>query len=44
MVPEFGDGSIREMLVKPYLLVYRVADDKVSILALVHGAQRDWRF
>ena len=43
VVPELGDGSIRELLVRPYRLVYEVSDDKVFILALVHGARRRWR-
>jgi toxin ParE1/3/4 len=27
MVPEFGDRSIRELILKPYRIVYRVDDD-----------------
>ena len=40
IVPEFGDESIRELLVRPYRLVYEVSADKVLILALIHGARR----
>lgn len=43
MVPEFGDPSIRELLVKSYRLVYRVSEKRVVILALIHGARRIWR-
>ncbi len=42
-VPEFGDGAIRELLVRPYRLVYRVEANRVVILALIHGARRVWR-
>ncbi len=38
-VPEFGDECIRELLVRPYRLVYEVSDEKVSDLALVHAAR-----
>ena len=44
VVPEFGDESIRELLVKSYRLVYRVSDKQILILTLVHGAQRLRRF
>jgi plasmid stabilization system protein ParE len=42
-VPEFADESIRELLVKPYRLVYKVTDEHVFIVAFIHGAQRLWR-
>ncbi|MBI3939436.1 MAG: type II toxin-antitoxin system RelE/ParE family toxin [Acidobacteria bacterium] len=44
IVPEFGDESIREFLVRSYRLVYRVSAKQVLILTLVHGAQRLRRF
>lgn len=40
VVPEFDDESIRELLVKPYRLVYKITDDHVFIVAFIHGAQR----
>jgi addiction module RelE/StbE family toxin len=43
VVPEFADHTIRELLIKPYRLVYEVADDKVLILTLIDGARRKWR-
>lgn len=43
VVPEFGDESIRELLVKPYRLVYKLTDEHVFIVAFIHGAQRLWR-
>ena len=42
-VPEFGDDSIRELLVKPYRLIYKLTDEHVFIVAFIHGAQRLWR-
>ena len=42
-VPEFSDESIRELLVKPYRLVYKLTDEHVFIVAFIHGAQRLWR-
>ena len=44
IVPEFGDESIRELLVRSYRLVYRVSEKQVLVLTLVHGAQRFRRF
>lgn len=43
IVPEFADESVREFLVKPYRLVYKLTDDHVFIVAIIHGAQRLWR-
>ena len=43
-VPELGDEHIRELLVRPYRLIYQALEDKVFVLALVHGAQRIRRF
>ena len=40
VVPEFGDASIRELLVRSYRLVYKVSENHALILTLVHGAQR----
>jgi len=40
IVPEFGDPSERELLVKSYRLVYKVTENRVVILALIHGARR----
>jgi len=37
-VPE-GDGRHREVLVAPYRIVYRVANDEVFIVTVIHGAR-----
>ena len=42
MVPELSDSSIREIFVYSYRLVYRIEDDRISILALIHG-RRDFQ-
>ena len=42
-VPEFGNDSIRELLVKPYRVVYKLTDEHVFIVALIHGSRRLWR-
>ncbi|MBI2351491.1 MAG: type II toxin-antitoxin system RelE/ParE family toxin [Deltaproteobacteria bacterium] len=44
IVPEFGDESIRELLVRSYRLVYGVSEKQVLIFTLVHGAQHLRRF
>jgi toxin ParE1/3/4 len=41
MVPEFRDKSIRELLVYSYRLIYRIENQRISILALIHG-RRDF--
>lgn len=43
VVPELGDTTIRELLVKPYRLVYKILDEEVLVLALIHSARRLWR-
>ena len=37
VVPEIGDDLIREKLVLDYRLIYRVYDEGVTILAVIHG-------
>jgi plasmid stabilization system protein ParE len=43
VVPEFADSTIRELLIRPYRVVYKIVDDKVLVLALIHAAKRRWR-
>jgi plasmid stabilization system protein ParE len=40
VVPEVRDPALRELLVRPYRLVYRISKDLVTVVALVHGAMR----
>ena len=37
MVPEFRGRNIREIFVYSYRLIYRIEDDRISILGLIHG-------
>ena len=39
IVREFGRKDIRQILVFSYRLIYRVEDNRISILSLIHGAR-----
>ena len=39
MVPEYEAPDIREVIERPYRIIYRIKADQIDILALVHGAQ-----
>ena len=39
IVPELADGSIRERIVYNYRLVYRVEQERILIIAIIHGKQ-----
>jgi plasmid stabilization system protein ParE len=41
-VPEFSDPSIRELIVGTYRLIYRIDDDMIFIIPIIHGS-RDLR-
>ena len=41
VVPEFRDKSIREIFIFSYRLIYRIKNDRIVILALIHG-RRDF--
>ena len=36
-VPEFGDPTLRERVVRPYRVIYRLTDSEIRVLAVVHG-------
>jgi plasmid stabilization system protein ParE len=38
VVPEVGDVTLRELFVYRYRLLYRVRDERVVIVAFLHGA------
>lgn len=38
-VPEWDHDSIRERIVGNYRLIYRINDEKILIIAVVHGAR-----
>jgi addiction module RelE/StbE family toxin len=39
VVPEFGRSSLREIIVRPYRVVYRLRGGAVEIAAVIHGAR-----
>lgn len=39
VVPEYGDDTLRELLEKPYRIIYRVLPDRVDILAVIHSSR-----
>ena len=38
--PEFENSSIRELLEHPYRIIYRIREDRIEILSVVHGARQ----
>ena len=38
-VPEYKTEDIREIIEKPYRIIYRIKSDKIDILAVIHGAK-----
>lgn len=39
MVPEYQDPDIREVLEGAYRVIYRVGEEDVRVLAVIHGAR-----
>jgi len=39
-VPEYTAEDIREIVERPYRIIYRVKSDQIDILAVVHGARQ----
>jgi toxin ParE1/3/4 len=40
VVPEFRDPTLRELLVRPYRIVYQIQPDELRIVAVIHGSRR----
>ena len=40
VVPELADPTLREVIDAPYRIVYRVLNDALEILTVVHSAQQ----
>ena len=38
-VPEYFSEDIRELIEKPYRIIYRIKPDQIDVLAVVHGAR-----
>jgi plasmid stabilization system protein ParE len=45
IVPELADPEIRELLVRKYRLLYRVSQERVTVLAFLRGVRdfATWR-
>ena len=39
VVPEYGAPDIREVIERPYRIIYRIREDQIDVLAVVHSAQ-----
>ncbi len=39
VVPEYESPEVRELVERPYRIIYRVRTDRVDVLAVIHGAQ-----
>lgn len=39
IVPEFNDPAIREILIRPYRVIYTVREEKCFVVAVVHGSR-----
>lgn len=39
MVPEYEAPDVREVIERPYRIIYRIKPDQIDILAVVHSAQ-----
>ena len=40
VVSEYGDAGIRELIVRRYRLIYRVASGRVEVVRIIHGARQ----
>lgn len=38
-VPEYSDELLRELLVYPYRIIYRICSARIEVLSIVHGAR-----
>ena len=38
-VPEYQSEDIRELIEKPYRIIYRIKADQIDVLAVIHGAR-----
>jgi plasmid stabilization system protein ParE len=38
-VPEYEPEDIRELIEKPYRIIYRLKQDQIDVVAVIHGAQ-----
>lgn len=38
-VPEYDADDIRELIEKPYRIIYRIKQDQIDVVAVIHGAR-----
>ncbi len=38
-VPEYDAEDIRELIEKPYRIIYRIKPNQIDVVAVIHGAQ-----
>jgi len=38
-VPEYQTDDIRELIEKPYRIIYRIKADRIDVVAVIHGAR-----
>ncbi len=38
-VPEYQTEDVRELIEKPYRIIYRIKADQIDVLAVIHGAR-----
>jgi toxin ParE1/3/4 len=39
IVPEYGVPDIREVIERPYRIIYRIREEQIDVLAVVHSSQ-----
>ena len=39
VVPEFGQREVREIIERPYRIIYHILPDQIEVLSVMHGAQ-----
>jgi plasmid stabilization system protein ParE len=40
VVPEYEEETLRELFEAPYRIVYRITDQQIDVVAVVHAARR----
>jgi len=38
-VPEYDAKDIRELIEKPYRIIYRIKQNQIDVIAIIHGAR-----
>ena len=38
-VPEYEAEDVRELIEKPFRIIYRIKSDQIDVLAVIHGAR-----